>query len=95
MTDTQPTRLAPHSRACADLCGQQAVVTTGGSKILEASKSRHRYPTDTFTDAPDPPWEGHVSLASIFDVVRTWACLHGGQLSFYSRTPKGIAIWVW
>ena len=48
-------------------------------------------PNDTRTDAPDPPG-GHAIIASVFDILGTWACLHGAQLLFCSRTPKGIAI---
>ena len=33
---------------------------------------------DILTDAPDPPWEGLVTTASIFDMVGKWTCSYGG-----------------
>ena len=83
MTDTQPIPLAA-SRS-----------DDRRSNSTRVGRHSNGADTDTLTDAPDPTWEGHATVASVFDVVGTWACLHGAQHLFCSRTPKGIAIWVW
>ena len=75
MTDTQPIRLAPHCRACKDLCIQQSVVMTEG-KILEMTGLLKK---PTPIPNPDPLWEGHVSIASVSDIVGTWACYMVGS----------------